>query len=138
MQVNNRPKVGVGVIVVRNNKVLLGKRLGAHGSYTWNFPGGHLEFGESIEECATREVKEETNLNITNPKLGPYTNDIFVSEDKHYVTLFVIAQAPNDEPQIMEPDKCEQWDWFVWDSLPQPFFLPIKNLLKQGFKLPFD
>ena len=58
------PKVGVGVIVVRDGKVLLGKRRGAHGEGSWSFPGGHLEFNELLEICAKREAKEETGLEI--------------------------------------------------------------------------
>jgi 8-oxo-dGTP diphosphatase len=134
MNENKRPKVGVGVIVLRKSKVLLGKRLGAHGSQTWNFPGGHLEFGETIESCARREVLEETGLFVTNLKLGPYTNDFFEKEDKHYITLFVLAMAGKGEPRIMEPEKCEQWEWFEWNKLPNPLFLPIQNLLKLGFR----
>lgn len=129
----DRPKVGVGVIVLRENKVLLGKRLNSHGSHTWNFPGGHLEYQEEIFNCATREVKEETGLNITNLELGPYTNDIFLKDNKHYITLFVIAHASTGEPQVMEPEKCVSWQWFTWDHLPKPLFLPITNLLKQNY-----
>ncbi len=58
-----RPKVGVGVIVVKEGKVLLLQRKNSHGSGTWCFPGGHLEYGESLEECAKREVLEN---NIPN------------------------------------------------------------------------
>jgi 8-oxo-dGTP diphosphatase len=53
-----RPAVGVAAIVTKNGKVLLGKRKGAHGEGSWAFPGGHLEFNESIEDCAKREVFE--------------------------------------------------------------------------------
>ncbi len=54
-------------------------------------PGGHLEFGESFEHCAIREVLEETGLSI-NPESVQFltaTNDIMASERKHYVTIFV-------------------------------------------------
>lgn len=61
---DNRPKVGVGVIVIKNNKVLLGKRKNSHGQGTWCFPGGHLEFNESWKNCAIRETKEETDVNV--------------------------------------------------------------------------
>ncbi|PIN92058.1 hypothetical protein CO154_01270 [Candidatus Pacearchaeota archaeon CG_4_9_14_3_um_filter_31_7] len=52
------PKVGVGVIVIKDNKVLLGKRKNAHGEGSLCFPGGHLEFNEKVEDAAEREVFE--------------------------------------------------------------------------------
>ena len=133
----NRPKVGVGVIVIKDNKVALGKRKNAHGADTWCFPGGHLEFNEEIEDCARREVMEETGLKIKNIRLGPFTNDIFTEENKHYITLFVTSDYDSGELRIMEPDKCERWDWFEWNELPQPLFIPIENVLKKGYD-PFD
>ena len=129
----NRPKIGVGVIVIKDNKVLLGKRKNAHGEGSWCFPGGHLEFNEEIEDCAIREVKEETSIEIKNIRRGTFTNDIFEKEGKHYVTLFVIADYSSGKVKVMEPEKCEKWEWFKWDKLPQPLFIPIQNLLKQKF-----
>ena len=127
------PRVGVGIIVIKNNRVLLSKRKGSHGEGTWNFPGGHLEFNESVFDCAEREVMEETGIKIKNFRQGPYTNDIFKKENKHYITVFVIADYKSGEPKVLEPDKCEQWGWFEWKNLPEPLFLPIKNLMKQNF-----
>jgi len=129
----NRPKIGVGVIVIKDNKVLLGKRKNAHGEGSWCFPGGHLEFNEEIEDCAIREVKEETSIEIKNIRRGTFTNDIFKKEGKHYVTLFVIADYSSGKVKVMEPEKCEKWEWFKWDKLPKPLFIPIQNLLKQKF-----
>jgi len=128
-----RPKVGVAVIVIREDKVLLGRRKNAHGAGTWCFPGGHLEFGESIQDCARREVLEETGLHITNLRLATFTNDVFEAEGKHYVTLFVIADHDSGKARRREPEKSEGWEWFSWDDLPRPLFLPIQNLLRQGF-----
>ena len=133
---NKRPQVGIAVIVKKDNQVLLGKRKNSHGDGTWAFPGGHLEYGESIEDCAAREVLEETGVRIKNMRLGPYTNDIFENEDKHYVTLFVIAEYESGTPELKEPQKCDVWIWSNWPPDVQPHFLPIKNLLKQNFKLP--
>lgn len=127
-----RPKVGVGVIVVKDGKVLLGKRKGAHGEGSWAFPGGHLEFGESLEDCANREVIEETGIKIKNVRKFSYTNDIFSQENKHYITCFVVADYDSGEVEILEPNKCEKWDWFEWDNLPEPRFIPLQNLLKEG------
>lgn len=129
------PKVGIGVILRKGDQVLLGLRKSSHGVDTWGFPGGHLEFGESVFDCAARELREETGLQSTAFKQGPYTNDIFSSEEKHYVTLFVIAEYQGGTPQVLEKDKCAGWEWFSWDKLPSPLFLPIQNLIKQGFRL---
>lgn len=113
--------------------VLLGKRKSAHGSDCWAFPGGHLEFGESVEECAARELYEETGLTATKISCGPYTNDIFIEAEKHYITLYAFADTSVGEPEVREPEKCACWEWFKWDTLPAPLFLPIQNLIRQGF-----
>jgi 8-oxo-dGTP diphosphatase len=127
------PRVGVGVLVWRDGRVLLGERLGAHGAGTWALPGGHLEFGESVPDCARREVREETGLEVELLGLGPYTNDVFVAEQRHYVTLFVLARSGAGEPQRCEPAKCAQWGWFEWSALPQPLFQPLVTLQRSGW-----
>ncbi|HUT22050.1 MAG TPA: NUDIX hydrolase [Candidatus Bipolaricaulota bacterium] len=132
-----RPKVGVGVIIIKDDKVLLGKRKGALGQCTWCFPGGHLEYGESWQECAKRETMEETGINIKNIRFASTTNDIFQSEGKHYITIFMVSDFDSGEVKVMEPEKCEGWEWFEWDQLPEPLFLAVKNLLEIGFN-PFD
>ena len=131
MEEQKRPKVGVGVIVIKDGKVLLGKRKGSHGKGSWSFPGGHLEFNESLEDCARRETMEETGINIKNIRKATYTNDIFLNEGKHYITCFVKADYDSGEVKLMEPDKCEEWGWFEWDKLPEPRFIPLQNLLKE-------
>jgi len=130
--VSKEVRVGVAVVIYRGERILLGERIGSHGSETWATPGGHLELGESIEDCAKREVLEETGLVVNSAtKLG-FTNDIFEQEGKHYVTLFVVASCEQGEPQVTEPDKCKQWKWCKLDQLPQPLFLPIVNLLNEN------
>lgn len=131
---NLRPKVGIGVIVIKDNQILLGKRKNAHGAGFWSPPGGHLEFGESFEECARRELLEETGLEIKDIIQRPITNDIFVPENKHYITISMITKYDQGQPQVLEPNKCEGWYWFEMNNLPSPLFLPFSNLLKQGFK----
>lgn len=133
-----RPAVGVAVIIVKNGKILLGKRMNAHGNGTWAFPGGHLEFNETISECARREVFEETGLTIGDVVHCAFTNDIFENEKKHYVTLFVLSRYIYGTPVVKEPDKCETWDWYTWDELPRPLFLSFENLIKQGFSIPHE
>ncbi len=127
------PRIGVGVIVVKNNTVLIGKRINAHGEGTWAFPGGHLEFFEDIEHCARREVMEETGLEIKNVSFATITNDLFLQEQKHYITIFMHSLYISGEPQLLEPHKCAEWVWATWESLPEPLFLTMQNLKKQGY-----
>ncbi len=135
MRMDERPRVGVGVIVMKDGRVLLGKRKGSHGAATWSFPGGYLEFGESPEDCAVREVAEETGIAIKGVTIETVTNDIFAEEEKHYITLFVKAEWAAGDVCVMEPEKCERWDWFSWDELPEPLFLPIQNLRAKGYSV---
>lgn len=128
----NRPKVGIGVVIVKGDKVLLGKRRNAHGEGTWSFPGGHLELYESWEDCAIRETMEETGVSLKNIRLGMVTNDIFEHEKKHYITILMIADLDKGDPEVIEPNKCEEWNWFHWDNLPNPLFIPILNQLQAG------
>jgi 8-oxo-dGTP diphosphatase len=126
---DNRPKVGVAVLVIKDRKVLLGKRKSAHGQGTWSAPGGHLEFGETFEACAKRELLEETGLIAASAKKLWLSNDIFLQSAKHYVTIFMIVEKFSGNIQNMESDKCEGWDWFDLNNFPSPLFLPLENLV---------
>lgn len=127
------PRVGIGVFVFRNGKFLMGKRMGSHGEGSWSVPGGHLEFSESFEETAQREVLEETGLKIKNIRFGAITNDYFKEEHKHYVTIWMVSEYESGEATILEPDKYIEQNWFDFDTLPQPLFLPWNQLLKSEF-----
>lgn len=124
--------VRIGIFIYRDDgKFLLMKRKSSHGSGTWAPPGGNIEFGETIEECAVREVKEETGLNVSNVEQFATTNDIF-DEGKHYVTLHLKAMWNGDEPKIMESEKCSELGWFTKDTLPIPLFKSTENLVKDN------
>ena len=59
--------------------------------------------------------------------------EIFEKEDKHYVTVFVLSEYDSGEIQMVEPDRVEKTIWVDWNDKPEPLFLPLSNLLKQGF-----
>jgi 8-oxo-dGTP diphosphatase len=86
-----------------------------------------------LENCAKREVLEETDLKVKNTKFAAITNDIFHKEKKHYITIFIRADYDSGELKNMEPEKCSEWHWYSWENLPQPLFHPIYNLINQGF-----
>ncbi|XP_054808161.1 nudix hydrolase 1-like [Prosopis cineraria] len=132
------PAVGVGVFILKGTSVLLGRRLTTVGNSTFALPGGHLEFGESFEECAIREVKEETGMEIAKTEFLTVTNNILLEDPKpcHFVTIFMRARTGEcrEEPKNMEPNKCEGWDWYEWENLPKPLFGPLEKLVSEGFK----
>jgi 8-oxo-dGTP diphosphatase len=126
-----RPKIGVSSMVLREGRVLLGKRRGSHGAGTWSTPGGHLGHGETVEECAKRELLEETGMIATSLMRGPYTSDLIKPKNLHYVTLYVFVKEFEGRPKVLEPHRCEKWEWFSWDHLPVPLFLPIITLIQE-------
>ena len=126
-------RIGIGIFVFKNGKFLMGRRRNAHGDGTWSIPGGHLEFGETFEDTAKREVLEETGLAIKNVRFGAVTNDYFRDEGKHYVTVWVLSDWESGKEHITEPDKYVDMEWRDFDTLPDPLFLPWQQLLSSQF-----
>jgi 8-oxo-dGTP diphosphatase len=85
----NRPKVGVGLLIFKDGKILLGKRKSAHAPGVYCGTGGHLESGESVFDCAIRETREEAGIEIENLRflcVGNYPGD-----EKHYINFGIAA-----------------------------------------------
>ncbi|MCE9643566.1 MAG: NUDIX domain-containing protein [Candidatus Andersenbacteria bacterium] len=116
-----RPRVGIGLFIIKDGKVLMGKRKGAHGAGEYCGPGGHLEYMESFEECAKRETMEEVGIEIENIRFLCLSN-LTKYAPKHYVDIGILADWKSGEPTVMEPDKRENWDWYDIDNLPSPLF----------------
>jgi len=115
------PKVGIGVMILKEGRVLLGRRKNAHGAGEFAFPGGHLEYGEGFAACAQREVAEECGIEIEDIRFLLVAN-VLDYRPKHYVHLTLTANWKSGEPVVKEPDKAEGWDWYALDALPQPLF----------------
>ena len=132
MSEHKYPRVGVGVMIQNDNgEVLLGLRKGSHGAGEWSFPGGHLEFGETVFECAKRETKEETGLEVNKFKLISVYDELryIKTDDKHFLGLGVKADYEEGVAQELEPDKCEEWRWFSLDSLPGKMLANTKGII---------
>jgi len=117
-----RPKIGVNVLVIKDGKVLMGKRIGKVGYGTWCLPGGHLEMGESLAFCAKRELLEETGIIAEDMEFLHLINGPRKDESSHYVHINFLAKRWKGEPKVTEPDKFEAWEWFATDKLPENVF----------------
>lgn len=134
-----KPGVGIGIMILRDNKVLLGKRHSdpkkadseLHGEDTWTMPGGKLHFQEELEDAAFREVLEETGIETNKEKLKiiSVTNDRI--KDAHFVTIGFLCQDFKGETKVMEPDEIIEWKWFDLDNLPSSIFFPSEKILKK-------
>lgn len=134
---------GFGVILLRRGKILMGKRhpdpdkadSAFRSAGEWSLPGGKLEWGETLEKGAVREVKEETGITIQNPEVISVHN--FKNEHAHFLTVGLLAKKWKGEAKVMEPDEMTEWQWFSLKKLPSPRYFPsfgvIKNFLKKKF-----
>jgi 8-oxo-dGTP diphosphatase len=111
--------------------VLLIRRSNAHGEDTWSPPGGHLEYGESPQQCAIREAREETGVTIAHPVFRAITNDVFELEHLHALTVWMEGAYVyvSGEPAVQSSREASEVGWFSWDALPEPLFLPFEHLL---------
>lgn len=124
----NRPKVGAGVVIIKDGHTLLAKRQGSHGSGHWGSMGGHVEFGESPIEASMREAREELGIEIGNFTFVTCMN--MIKEGKHYIDISFTAEIISGEPTIQEPDKIAEIGWFPLDNLPSPLFEPVRVVLE--------
>jgi 8-oxo-dGTP diphosphatase len=88
-------RVGIGVMILKDGKVLLGKRKGSHGAGEYAFPGGHLEYMESFDDCARRETREECGIEIDNIRFQ-FVANIKQYAPKHYAHIGVLADLKTE------------------------------------------
>ena len=115
------------MVFVRDGRVFLAQRQGAHGEATWASAGGHLEMGESLEECARREAQEELGVRVGAVRFLCVSN--IIAYGKHYIDFEFLGDIGDQEPELAEPDSFSQFGWFPLDALPQPLFEPMRYAL---------
>lgn len=121
--------VRVAILVLNGDRILLEKRANVLGKGTWAPPIGHLDFGETFEQTAMREVQEETGIEIADPKFRVLTNDFFEAENEHSVTVWMEAKYVSGEPHLKAPEEESEIGWFQWNDLPEPLFLSMRHML---------
>lgn len=128
--------VGLGVMIFKNGKILLGRRHSdpekadseLHGEGRWSMPGGKPEYGESFEEGARREIYEETGLRLDGVKVVCVNND--KNEHAHFVTVGLFSDQFSGEPKVTEPDEIVEWRWFALNDLPAPLYFPSAKIIE--------
>jgi 8-oxo-dGTP diphosphatase len=124
----NVPRVGVGVMIVQEGRVLMGRRLSGQRPGWWGWIGGKLEFGETLQECAQREAQEEAGIAVTNLRLLCLSS--IIVEDQHWIDVEFLGDIASGEPYVAAPDELTEWAWFPIDQLPGPIFEPAVYALK--------
>ncbi|AKM78595.1 MAG: MutT/nudix family protein [Candidatus Wolfebacteria bacterium GW2011_GWE1_48_7] len=135
-----KPGVGFGVLLLKDGKVLLGKRHDdpekadseLEGAGKWTMPGGKLHYQETFEDGAYREVLEETGIEIDRSCLRHISTTNNIVENAHFVTLGYLCETFTGEAEVREPDEIVEWQWFDLDELPEPLYFPSKQVL-DGF-----
>jgi len=133
-----RPKVGVGVMIFKDGKVLLGKRnddaekasSDLHGEGTWTMPGGKLDFQETLIDGLYREAFEETGIKVNKDRIRVISVADEIVKDNHYVTVGFLCEDFEGEPKIMEPEEIVEWKWYNLDSLPEKVYPPSAKVIK--------
>lgn len=120
----NRPRIGLGVIVINDEgKILVLHRTGNHAPY-WSIPGGSLELGETFEVGATRELQEECGITLVKSQVIAVTNNLetYSEEGLHYISVILVARDYEGNLRNCEPDKHSELRWVDPHDLPLPHF----------------
>jgi 8-oxo-dGTP diphosphatase len=124
--------IAVDVFLVRDGKLLMGKRQNTFGAGFWGLPGGHLEKDETVEMAALRELKEETGLVAENVTFAIVFNNN--NREEPYIHFGMLASGVSGEPQLKEPDKFSGWQWFDLNDLPNEQTLWVHAPMIKAFK----
>ena len=122
-------RVGVQAIVRSGDRVLLGLRANVFGHGTWGLPGGHLEIGESLADAACRELEEETGVRALAARVVCVTDPDPAAN--HHMQIGVEILDHVGEIQVREPDRCERWEFWPVDALPDPLFVGSVEVLRK-------
>jgi len=113
--------VGVGAIIIDKESRLFLARRGLKAKNKrglWEFPGGSVEFGETLAQALQREIQEEYGIEISVGKLVDVVDHILPQENQHWVSPTYICKITSGHPRIREPEKCIEIGWFHIDQVP--------------------
>jgi len=128
--------VGVGAIIINDNRVVLVKRAKPPLAGEWSIPGGMLEIGETVREAAIREAKEETGLDVeAGELLGVFDRVLRDPEGRvqyHYVLIDFLCNVTGGELHA----GCDAADaqWFTLEEIVKlPLMKDTAEVIRMGF-----
>jgi len=89
---DQKPRLTSSVVIIHDGKYLLAKRNKENYNGYWIFPGGGVDFGETLHDAAVREAKEETNLDVEILKQIGFKEIINVPGNYHSIVFFYLAK----------------------------------------------
>ena len=121
----SEPRLGCGIALWRDERLLLVQRRRAPEAGTWSFPGGKVDAFEPTEAAARRETIEELGIEVGSLELLCVVDLIDRASEQHWVSPVYLADDWRGEPRLVEPDKHERFDWFALDALPEPVSVAV-------------
>jgi 8-oxo-dGTP diphosphatase len=125
----DQARVGVGILIVKDGKILYGRRKGSFGAGLYGLVGGHLEHGETAEQAILREVAEECGLKVKNLRVL-CVSDFLTYYPKHYLDVGFVGEWESGEPLVLEPHKVEAWEWRALDDAPDDVLAPCLGYIE--------
>lgn len=117
---NDAPRLGVGVAIVRNGRLLLIRRLKPPEAGCWGLPGGKVDFLETVETAIRREAREELGVDLGPLQLLCVTDQLHPDIPEHWVAPVYLTREITGEPAIQEPEKHDGLEWYDLEALPAP------------------
>lgn len=132
------PKIGVGIILLKEQQVLLVRRKNPPGAGKWSLPGGKQEYGETVQQTARRELREETGLDCGPLILAGYVDSIHYDDAGHitfhYTILDFAARYIGGQPQAA--DDVLDWAWVSPDEFDAyELWDEARHLINRSFSL---
>ncbi len=116
------PKVGVGVLVVENGRLLLVRRAVNPEKGKWSIPAGFVDSGEDPQETAVREAQEETNLNVAITGLEDVYFNPSLKSGEPGASIFILYRADLIDGELQAGDDVDAAGFFELDALPELAF----------------
>lgn len=123
------PRLGVGVLIVHEGRVLLIQRRCDPEAGGWGLPGGKVDWMETAEHAARREVDEELGITLHDIRLLCVTDQIDPDHARHWFAPVYLSGRFGGEPRIVEPDKHAALGWFLPEDAPEPLTMSARAAL---------